>query len=198
MKTLQQSVKNLEELFDIFNEKLFNNELEKPIISIQSDKSNSYYGWCTTYKAWETTDGESYYEINMTAEHMRRSFEDICGTLIHEMAHLFNLLAGIKDCNASQYHNKNFKIAAENHGLIVEKMGRYGYAKTELNEEMKEFIKTLDYSFDIARKPVSKTKTKKKNPTLKYVCPWCGSKVYSIRPLNITCDDCGEKFEQYL
>lgn len=197
MKTLQQSVKNLEELFDIFNEKLYNNELEKPIISIQSDKSNKSYGWCTTYKAWETTDGEAYYEINMTAEHMRRSFEEICGTLVHEMVHLYNLLHDVSDCNAAQYHNKKYKDAAEAHGLNVEKT-KHGWSKTELNDEMKEFVSTLDYKFEIARKPMMKKSAPKKNPTLKYVCPCCGNKVYSIRPLNITCDDCGEKFEQYV
>lgn len=198
MKSLQQSVKNLEELFDIFNEKLYNNELEKPVISIQSDPKNTSYGWCTTYKAWETTDGESYYEINMTAEHMTRAFEEICGTLIHEMAHLYNLMHEIKDCNASQYHNKKYKEAAEAHGLIVEKMGRYGYASTKLNEEMLEFVKALDYKFEIYRKPVNKKKTTKKRPTLKYACPCCGVKIYSISPLNVTCDDCDEQFEQYL
>ena len=196
MKTLQQSVKNLEELFDIFNEKLYDGELEKPIISIQSDRTNRAYGWCTTYKAWETTDGESYYEINLCAEHMTRSFEEICGTLIHEMAHLYNLLNDIKDCNASQYHNKKFKDAAEAHGLIVEKT-KYGWSQTTINDEVKEIISGLNYTFDIARKPETKKSKPKKNPTLKYVCPCCGAKVYSIRPLNITCDDCDEKFEQY-
>lgn len=56
----------------------------------------------------------------MCAEYMRRSFEEICGTLLHEMAHLYNLINGIKDCN-KLYHNKKFKEAAEAHGLTVTK-----------------------------------------------------------------------------
>ena len=85
-KTLQQSQKNLEELFDLFNEKLYNGELERPIISIQSDTKNNCYGWCTTYKAWSTNDNEEYYEINLCAEYMTRSIFEICSTLLHEMA----------------------------------------------------------------------------------------------------------------
>jgi hypothetical protein len=196
MKTLQQSVKNLEELFDIFNEKLYGCELEKPIISIQSDKTTRAYGWCTTYKAWETTDGETYYEINMCAEYMTRSFEEICGTLIHEMAHLYNLLNELKDCDASQYHNKKFKEAAEAHGLVVEKTNK-GWSKTTLNEEMKEFIGTLDYTFDIARKIQPKRITAKKKTSLKYQCPCCGAKLYSVYVLDITCNECDEIFIQY-
>ena len=197
MVTLQESIKNLEELFDIFNEKFYNNELDKPIISIQSDMKRGAYGWCTTYEAWETVDGNKYYEINMCAEYMNRSLEEICGTLLHEMAHLYNLSHGIKDCNESQYHNKHFKDAAEDHGLIVEKT-KYGWAQTTVNDEAKEFISTLNYSFGIARKQIERNKTiKKKNPTLKYVCPSCNTKIYSIKPLNVTCDECNEKFEQY-
>lgn len=196
-KTLQQSVKNLEELFDLFNDYLYESKLERPIISIQADKTGKAYGWCTTYKAWETSDGEEYYEINMCAEYMRRSFEETCGTLLHEMAHLYNLINGIKDCN-KLYHNKKFKEAAEAHGLIVTKT-KYGYSHTELNDDLKEYIGGLDYQFDISRKPEHKMmKAGAANKKYhKYYCPCCNSKAYSVQELNITCEDCGVSFEEY-
>lgn len=196
-KTLQQSVKNLEELFDLFNDYLYNGELERPIISIQADKTGKAYGWCTTYKAWETNDGEEYYEINMCAEHMRRSFEEICETLLHEMVHLYNLMHEIKDCNASQYHNAKFKVAAEAHGLTVEKTN-HGWSKTELNDDLKEYIKHLDYNFDISRKAdPKKIKTKKAKKYHYYMCPCCNNKVYSISILDIHCNNCDEDFIEY-
>jgi len=195
-KTLQQSVKNLEELFDLFNDYLYSSELERPVISIQADKTGNAYGWCTTYKAWETNDGEEYYEINMCAEHMRRSFEEICGTLLHEMAHLYNLMHDIKDCNGL-YHNKKFKEAAEAHGLTVEKT-KYGYSRTSLNEDLIEYIKGLDYTFDISRKAdPKKVKVKAKKKYHSYMCPCCNSKVYSIAVLNLKCMDCDEEMEEY-
>lgn len=197
MTTLQQSVKNLEELFDIFNEVFYKNELEKPIISIQSDAKRGAYGWCTTYKAWESSTGEEYYEINLCAEYLGRGLEEICGTLLHEMAHLYNLSRGVSDCNRAQYHNKEFKKAAEDHGLIAKKVHRYGWAVTKINDEAKQIISKLNYTFDLARKTIVAPKVKKKNPTLKYACPCCKTKIYSIKPLNVTCDDCGKKFIQY-
>lgn len=195
-QTLQESIKNLEELFDLFNERLYGSELERPIISIQADKTKSAYGWCTNYKAWQTADGDEYYEINLCAEHMRRSFEEICETLLHEMAHLYNLMNGIKDCNNSQYHNAKFKAAAEAHGLVVEK-SKYGWAKTSLNDELREYVQTLDYDFKIARKPaVKKPKTKAKKYHY-YMCPVCRSKCYSVSELNIKCNDCGLDYIEY-
>lgn len=194
-KTLQQSVKNLEELFDLFNDYLYGSELERPIISIQQDKTGHAYGWCTTYKAWETSDGEEYYEINVCAEYMRRSFEEICGTLLHEMAHLYNLMHDIKDCNGL-YHNKNFKDAAEAHGLIVEKT-KYGYSHTELNDDIKGYVSKLDYTFDISRKPDKKKTKIRSKRSHKYYCPCCNSKAYSVQVLNIYCEDCGENFIEY-
>ena len=197
-KTLQQSQKNLEELFDLFNEKLYNGELERPIISIQSDTKNNCYGWCTTYKAWSTNDNEEYYEINLCAEYMTRSIFEICSTLLHEMAHLYNIINGISDCNTSQYHNKKFKETCEAHGLMVEKT-KHGWSKTTLNSELVDFVNTLDYTFDIARKQnPNKKKTVKKHPTLKYVCPCCGNKIYSLYELNVHCNNCDEDFEQYV
>lgn len=195
-KSLSESIKNLEELFDIFNQRLYNSELEKPIISIQLDKTGKAYGWCTTYKAWQTTDGKEYYEINMCAEYMTRSFEETCGTLIHEMAHLYNLMHDIKDCN-KQYHNGKFKKTAEEHGLIVEKT-KYGWSNTQLNDEMKDFIKNLNYSFDIARKAETKIKGKAKTKKYhSYMCPCCNAKIYSVSLLNVECNDCGMSFIEY-
>ena len=196
-KTLQQSVKNLEELFDLFNDYLYGSELERPVISIQADKTGNAYGWCTTYKAWETSDGEEYYEINMCAEHMRRSFEEVCGTLIHEMAHLYNLMHDIKDCSAGQYHNANFKKAAEAHGLTVEKT-KHGWSKTSLNDDLKEYVKGLDYSFDISKKAdPKKIKSKTKKKYHYYKCPCCEAKCYSAHVMNLKCLDCNEYMEEY-
>lgn len=196
-KTLQQSVKNLEELFDLFNDYLYNSELERPVISIQADKTGHAYGWCTTYKAWETNDGEEYYEINMCAEHMRRPFEEVCGTLIHEMAHLYNLMHDVKDCGPGQYHNGKFKKAAEEHGLVVEKT-KYGWSKTTLNDEMKEYVANLNYKFDISRKAdPAKIKIKAKKKYHYYKCPICEVKCYSVSELNIECCDCHMDMIEY-
>lgn len=193
-ETLKQAQNNLEELFTIFNDHFYSGELERPIISIQKDPKNSCYGWCTTYKAWSTIDEQEFYEINLCAEYLNRSFPEICSTLLHEMAHLYNITHDINDCSASQRHNTKFKKTAEEHGLVVEKTNK-GWSKTTLSPDTEEFIKDMDYKFNISRKPAPMKAKKKRKPTYKYICPCCGSKVTSRSLLNIRCMDCEEDME---
>lgn len=195
-QTLKLAQDNLESLFDLFNDYYYNGELERPIISIQQDPKNSCYGWCTTYKAWSTTDNEEFYEINICAEYLNRTFPEICSTLLHEMAHLYNITHDIHDCSNSQKHNLKFKATAEEHGLLVEKTNK-GWSQTTLNPQSEEFIKDLDYNFNISRKPAPKKAKKIRKPTYKYNCPCCNAKVTAKYLLNIKCMDCDEEMELY-
>ena len=121
----------LESLFSTFNKALFEGKLEKPVITVSPDNTRGAYGWCTGWKAWQDGTKEGgFYEINLCAEYLNRPFEETCCTLIHEMVHLWNLQEGVQDTSRSgTYHNKNFKIAAEAHGLIVEKRPNMGSAQ---------------------------------------------------------------------
>lgn len=76
--------------------------------------------------------GEQLHEVVVVAEHLDRSASDVVETLIHEAAHAWNFAKAIFDCSASQYHNKNFRDAAELLGLDVTNVPHYGYALTKL------------------------------------------------------------------
>lgn len=210
-KKFYEAINNLEQLFDQFNDHLFNGELERPIITIQADTTSGAYGWCTTQKIWksekideetgEILGKEEYYEINICAEHLNRPIKEICGTLIHEMVHLDNLYKGIKDTSANgRYHNKKFKETAEAHGLIIEKDMRYGWTITKLHEDTEKWIdeNVKIQGFGIARaKKLKKSAAGKKSKYNYYMCPCCENKFYSIYEINAICKDCGSAFEQY-
>lgn len=210
--SLKEVIGELEDLFDILNKKYFKNELQRPVITVSPDNTRGAYGWCTTWKAWKTGEvksfvdmteeeikalkDEGFYEINLCAEYLNRSFEEIAGTMLHEMIHLYNVNQGIQDCSrGGTYHNKRFKEAAEAHGLIVEATKKYGYAKTELDEQSKSFIKSLELEkFNLRREKTFKAKKGgKKSSSRKYVCPVCGSIVRATKEVNITCADCDER-----
>lgn len=198
-KTYHEAVKNLEELFDLFNAHLFNGEVEKPVIAILPDTTKGAYGWCTTQKIWKT-ETEEYYEIDICAEHLNRPIKEVCGTLIHEMVHLDNIKKGIKDTSANgRYHNKRFKETAEAHGLIIEKDDRYGWTITKLADETAAWI---DENVKIEKFDLVRVKAEKKTKVTKskykyYMCPCCETKFYSIYEINAVCQDCGCAFEQY-
>lgn len=125
--------------FEFFNHELGAN-LDAPVFTLIPNRGRqSYYGW---YWQGRWKDGKkSLPEINITADTLKRSVEEICNTLIHEMAHYKNNVEGINDCNANQYHNKHFKKRAEEFGLTVEKLKNKGYARTELGEKAKNLVK---------------------------------------------------------
>lgn len=203
-KSLRNTIQQLEDLFEAFNKAYFENQLSKPVVTVSPDMTKGAYGWCTSWKAWKEAwhENEGYYEINICAEYLSRPYEEVAGTMLHEMVHLYNLEQGVKDTSrAGTYHNRKFKEAAEAHGLNVSNDSKYGWCRTTLTDEakavvenyMKEIGKT---SFDLYREKVEKkTKAAKKSNSIKYVCPCCGIIVRATKVVNIKCYDCDEVME---
>ena len=129
----------LVEAFEFFNAEL-DAQLDNPVFTLIPNRGRqSYYGW---YWQGRWKDGKKTLpEINITADTLKRSIEDICETLIHEMVHYANNVAEIVDCNGNQYHNKHFKTKAEAFGLRVEKVPNKGYARTYLDERAANMVK---------------------------------------------------------
>lgn len=200
-KSLGSIVAALESLFQQFNLKYFAGELEMPVIAVSPDTTSGAYGWCTTWKAWKSKDDESkdggFYEINMCAEHLTRPFEEVCGTLLHEMVHLDNIGKGIKDTSrGGTYHNKRFKETAEQHGLIIDRDSKYGWTITKLNDDAKAFVSTLDGSaFQLFREKAPRLSKAGSSSSRKYVCPCCGLIVRATKEVRVICGECGVELE---
>lgn len=164
--SLKPVISELESLFSTFNKAFFEGKLEQPVITVSPDNTRGAYGWCTGWKAWQDGTKEGgFYEINLCAEYLNRPFEETCCTLIHEMVHLWNLQEGVQDTSRSgTYHNKNFKIAAEAHGLIVEKTAKYGFSTTTLAPATLNFIQAMEKTgFSLVRPKVPGLKGAKQN-----------------------------------
>lgn len=212
-RSLKPVIETLEKLFIKFNERFYNNELQKPIIAVNPDTTRGAYGWCTGWKIWsehgqdiniskmDHVSGNSakdggFYEINICAEYLSRSFSEVAGTLLHEMVHLYNLQIGISDTSRSgKYHNKKFKKVAEQHGLIVKQNNTYGWSITQLNDDAINFINDLGSSqFQLYR--LKPPKSKPHSSTRKYVCPTCRCIVRATKDVYIICGVCGADFRR--
>ena len=208
-------VKELEMLFKKFNAHFFNSILLMPVITLSQRGTKSAKGWCTEKKVWAQTggdaDSERFYEINICPEYLNQPVEEICGVLLHEMVHLFDIMKGIQDCTSNgQYHNKHFKESAEEHGLKAEKTERYGYAKTSLKSETVEFINQLDLTtFALYRnsvqevpqdsdddKSAKRASSRRTSSTRIYVCPKCETLIRATKEVRVRCDCCNELFRE--
>lgn len=136
------------------------------------------------------------YELNVTAQGLNRSTEDIAETLLHEMCHQYTTLHEVQDTSRSgKYHNKLFKSIAEKHGLACMRVEQTGWSATVLTTETKNLIKPFieenQFCF-IYRLPVQRGQALRMTSTRKYVCPCCGNSCRATKELRLMCVDCSE------
>lgn len=213
--TIMSAVDELQRAYKALNHKFFDDGLEKVIITIQTDTSRSAYAWISVAPVWSDRDKRSYREINLVAEWLSRDPAEVVASLLHEMCHLENLQKGIQDCSrGGTYHNSNFKLCAEKHGLNVEKSEKYGWVRTSPTEELRAWVKEncRPGCFRYCRqatyrngKPKTTTTGADGLPTTtsrgssnirRYHCPACGMIVRASRDLTgkLMCVDCSEVF----
>lgn len=198
--TVTNDIKTLENAFDILNRQFYNGELPKPVIQFYADTKEKAYGWITRDDVW-SANGTKAKEINICANFARRNMYNIYATLLHEMAHLYNLEHGIQDTTSNNYyHNKRFKETAEAHGLVIERDKKYGWSVTSLNDEARTVVDNLlnntklDMSYTL---PPKGKKTKKKQNSFKHVCPTCGAIARTSKDgMHLICGDCMEPMVQ--
>ena len=204
--TYVEAVEYLNTLFDLLNARFFDNELERPTITIQSTpKALGHFS--TRKDTWVSSVGLSH-EVNIGAGNLGFEIDMLLSVLTHELVHYYCHIHGIKDVSrGSMYHNQRFKEAAEAHGLTVERDPKYGWTMTRANDEMLAFIEEhqLDRihitrnEFLFLRIPGltgNNDKAIVKGPTKsnsrKYICPCCGNSVRATKLVNIACMDCRE------
>jgi hypothetical protein len=199
----------LNKVFDLLNEEFFGNTLSRPTITIQSTPK-AYGHFTLNDDTWVSTIGSTH-EINIGAGTLARPIEDICATMLHEMVHLFNYTQGIQDCSrGNTYHNKRFKQAAEERGLIVSHSEKYGWSHTKPSDALLDFVllngltdilisRNENYGFFVGKTgthngtdatPPAPPRT---SSTRKYICPCCGMSVRATRIVRIACIDCDEQ-----
>jgi hypothetical protein len=198
---IQIAITELHKAFHIFNKAYYSDALPEPAILIQNrgNKKNTL-GWCSTQKIWvNDAAGDKRYEINIVAESLNRTLNEICSTLIHEMVHLHNLVNNIKDVSRGNvYHNKKFKEVAEAHGLIITHNEKLGWSLSKITEVTENIIKESginDAAFNLCRMDTSVVgSNKKKSNSIKYVCPKCGTSFRATKQINVICGICKEPF----
>jgi len=204
--TYVEAVEYLNILFDLLNARFFDNELERPTITIQSTpKALGHFS--TRKDTWISSVGISH-ELNIGAGTLSAPIDQTVCVLMHELTHYYCHVHGIKDVSrGTMYHNRRYKEAAEAHGLIVERDPKYGWTITTPGQELLDFIEEHDLNaisitrneFLFLRIPgltgnndTAIIKGPAKSNSRKYICPCCGNSVRATKWVNIACVDCRE------
>ena len=201
VKQYLETVEYLSTMYDFFNEKLFNGELVKPVITISPDEKNKAFGWITRDKLWkENENDEGMYEINISAQFLNRPLSEITSTLIHEMCHQFARVNNFKDtARSGSFHNKLFKEIAEDHGLNAEYVHGRGWTATSLSEGTEKllhgFLKDNPQTLVYREMPI-KVKRVRDVSVWKYICPDCEASVRATKAVNVVCGDCNKQMQE--
>lgn len=193
----------LERIYRQLNKDYFNNELEEPVITIQS--TPRAYGHVTCAKVWQVKD-TARYELNLGAGTLDRPIEETVATMLHEMVHIYHLMHDIQDCSrGGTYHNKKFKTKAESVGLVIEHDPRIGFSITSPSDDLILYICNQGWTDVLMNReeqlriPVSgiggksaggTVAPKKPSSTRKYCCPCCDTSVRATKNVNIICGRC--------
>ncbi len=207
----------LEKIYRQLNKDFFNNELEEPVITIQSTKGA--YGRVTVGKVWRTGE-TARYELNIGAGTLYRPIENTIATMLHEMVHIYHLMNSIQDCSrGGTYHNKKFRDKAESVGLSISYDKRIGWSITQPSDELILYICEQGWQeINLTRNewgfspttPTGNGNTpntdtdsdegiepmRKKSSTRKYICPTCQQSVRATKDTLLICGYCSELMEK--
>ncbi len=214
LNNVQRVQQYLKKIFRLLNEQIFDNELED--VQVVLSNSSRCYGYYTLNRStWVgQADGQEFnqHEIGISSQYLAtRDLTEVVATLAHECVHHWCFLKGIKDVSrGGTYHNKRFRQAAEQHGLVVDYHPKIGHSVTSCGERLLQFCiendlqefrlnRSSDYYIPVGGSSPSGgsvTTTTRRSSSYKLLCPCCGCTVRATRQgVRLMCISCNEEME---
>src|SRR5271166_1522935 len=193
--------------YKFFNVRLFDNKLPECLITMQ--RRNRSYGFFVGDRFEEIDSERRTDEIALNPSHFHeRTVEDILGTLVHEMTHVWQHHFGKPSRRG--YHNKEWSLAMKKVGLYPSSTGEKG--GKEVGQHMSHYILPGD-RFQIAcaelmkdgvgvlyveKPPVLREKTEKEKKEkeqksaskTKFTCPECEQHAWAKPDAALICGHC--------
>lgn len=185
--------------FDYYNKVLFNDNLPSCLLNF-SRKNKNVMGFYSP-KRWESGEQKAD-EISLNPDLLKRPLQEVMGTLVHEMCHLWQCSYG--QPSRSGYHNWEFAEKMEEVGLITSNTGepggkRVGQRMTHYVTDGGPFDVAFGFMPDSCKLPwvsggqVAAKQAPKVESKIKYTCPGCGQNAWGKPGLLILCAGCIEE-----
>lgn len=190
----------LQEAYDYFNERLFNNSLPQCLITIHRKKGARGYYWAEVFENRKDKEQVTD-EIALNPETFN-GIDDktILSVLVHEMVHLWQHHFGSPTRNA--YHNREWANKMKSVGLQPTTDGtpegkETGQKCTHLivengkfDQNARVFLDKFTVNWAAKRQDIRKAANGVRS---KYTCPTCKNAVWGKDGMRIICGDCGEE-----
>jgi len=131
----KETYDELQQAYDFFNERIFDNSLPGCLITLQREKRT--YGYYSPKRFVGRDNGEQVDEIAMNPRYFSiRTIKESLSTLVHEMCHQKQEHFGTP--GRKGYHNKEFAFYMESIGLMPSDTGEVGGRK--VGQSMTHYI----------------------------------------------------------
>ena len=180
-------------------------DIPPAVIIIASGTEGKHPRWGHHAPGRWNVAGEQRTEIMISGEGLRRTPDEVLGTLLHEAAHALAHERGIKDTSRQgRYHNKHFKTCAEEVGLTVEHDDRTGWSGTTITPATElayaSQLQALTDAMTLWRhgETTAGPKARRNTNLIAAICP-CGRSIRvaasTLAEAPITCQACGQDFQ---
>lgn len=202
MTTTLDEYKTLDDAYKFFNRKLFRGELPECLIVFQRKGKRNYGYYHSNRFTHRLKPGVSTDEIALNPDNFKgRSDREILSTLVHEMAHLWQVRLG--DPSRGGYHDKQWGNRMEQIGLMPSHTGKPGGRRT--GQQMNHYIvhggpfeRACDEFLSKRRLtwesfPIDKKVSVSK---VKFSCPDCGQNAWAKPSAKLICGICETEMEK--
>jgi hypothetical protein len=180
-------------------------DIPPAVIIIASGTDGKHPRWGHHAPGRWNVAGQQYAEVMISGEGLRRTPDEVLGTLLHEAAHALAHARGIKDTSRQgRYHNKHFKTCAEQLGLAVEHDQHNGWAATTITDVTRiayaRQLADLAQAMTLWRHGETTTgpATRRNSNFIAAICP-CGRSIRvaasTLAEAPITCQACDGDFQ---
>src|SRR6266511_3153034 len=175
MQITQTEYSAFQTAYDFFNVELFSGTLPPVLITLQ--RQSRAYGYLSPERFVGRSEETATHELALNPDHFGRTDEEILSTLVHEMAHVWQVTHGRPP--RKSYHDKQW-AAKVSHYVIEGGLFSVSFAR----------LKGAGFTLRWQSRADDRERQKKAASKTKYTCPNCGQNAWAKPYAVLICGVC--------